>query len=152
MLLCLFMLLGTVSQAALPVFAGSEEDPFTVVVSMEGLTLGQGLYFEPKAYSLDGINTLLKSETPYTKDTLTAGIATWAFLVDHGIEYTMTGSWENAAYLSAVKGIDTGILNIPAIITEKGGISNKDAEEMNMLEEQGRIFMIAPSKDMKCRE
>lgn len=50
LLLVMLMLVGmlpTVSSAA------EADDPFTVVVSMEGLTLGQGLYFAPKAYTLD---------------------------------------------------------------------------------------------------
>lgn len=109
------------------VFA-AETDAFTVVVSMEGLTLGQGLYVEPKAYTLDEINTLIATEGygPYTEDTLTASMATLAMMIDHGLEYENTGSWDSGMYLSAVKGLDTGALDIPAVITENGGPSNEE--------------------------
>lgn len=113
--------------ASIPVFASAaDSDTFSVVVSMEGLTLGQGLYFEPKAYSLDEINDLLQQEGygPYAQSDLTAGMATLAFLIDHNTEYTMTGDWENSAYISGIRGIDTGTVNIPGIITENGGPSN----------------------------
>jgi len=112
----------------LSAFAADEEDEFCVVVSMEGLTLGQGMYFEPKAYTLDEINELVAEEGlgPYEQSELTAGIATLAFLLDNGIEYEMTGSWESDAYLASVKGVDTGILNIPSVITDNGGPSNDE--------------------------
>ena len=109
------------------VFA-AETDEFTVVVSMEGLTLGQGLYVEPKAYTLDEINTLIATEGygPYTEDTLTASMATLAMMIDHGLEYENTGAWDSSMYLSAVKDLDTGVVDIPAVITENGGPSNED--------------------------
>lgn len=90
-ILTLIMVLAAIPSEA---FAVGESD-FTVVVSMEGLTLGQGMYFEPHAYSLDEINALVAGEGygPYTEDELTAGIATLAFFIDNGIEYTMTGDW-----------------------------------------------------------
>lgn len=106
----------------------AETDEFTVVVSMEGLTLGQGLYVEPKAYTLDEINTLIATEGygPYTEDTLTASMATLAMMIDHGLAYENTGSWDSGMYLSAVKDLDTGVVDIPAVITENGGPSNEE--------------------------
>lgn len=118
-LLALIMVLGL-----FPVSSLAANDDLKVVVSMEGLTLGQGMYFEPKTYTLSEINTLVNGN--YTEDTLTAGIATEAFLIDHNADYTMTGSWDSDAYLSAVKGIDKGTVNIPSVITQNGGPSNDD--------------------------
>ncbi len=110
------------------VSAAPDDSELSVVISMEGLTLGQGLYAEPKEYTLSQINNLLATEGygPYEEGDLTAGMATLAFLLDHNLEYTKTGNWEDTAYLSGVKGIDTGVLNIPAIITENGGPSNEE--------------------------
>lgn len=123
----LLAIVMTVSLLPITVFA-AETDAFTVVVSMEGLTLGQGLYVEPKAYTLDEINTLIAAEGygPYTEDTLTASMATLAMMIDHGLEYENTGSWDSGMYLSAVKGLDKGVLDIPAVITENGGPSNEE--------------------------
>ncbi len=103
-----------------------ESDEFRVVISMEGLTLGQGMYVEPKAYTLDEINALIAEENygPYTEDELTAGMATLAMLLDNGLDYQMTGSWDSGAYLSSVKNIDKGTVDIPAFITENGGPDN----------------------------
>lgn len=128
LLLAFAMLLGMFPTGIL---AGEQSDPFTVVVSMEGLTLGQGLYFEPKAYTLDEINALVKAQTPYTKETLTAGIATQAFLLDHNMEYQMSGTWESGAYLQAVKGIDTGTVKIPAVISEQDGAPSDEENDGN---------------------
>ena len=105
-----------------------EDGEFRVVISMEGLTLGQGFYVEPRVYTLDEINTLVAKENygPYTEDDLTAGIATLAMLIDNELGYTMTGNWDSSAYISGVMGLDTGTLNIPSIITENGGPSNEE--------------------------
>ena len=107
---------------------GSDDDEFTVVVSVEGLTLGQGIYCGPKAYTLDEINALIatKGYGPYEQSKLTAGMATLAFLIDNGIDYDMGGTWESGAYLKALKGLDTGKVDIPEVITENGGPDNSD--------------------------
>ena len=105
----------------------AEEDPFTVVVSMEGNTLGQGFYAEPTAYTLDEINALLakKGYAPCTEDTLTAALATAAMLIDKGLEWQNTGEVDSDSfYLSQVKGIDKGTINIPEIIGQNGGPTN----------------------------
>ena len=74
--------------------AQGDDDEFKVVVSMEGLTLGQGLYYEPQAYTLDEINALLSQEGygPLDRSEVTAGLATLAFFIDHNIDYTMTAT------------------------------------------------------------
>lgn len=107
---------------------GSDGDEFTVVVSVEGLTLGQGIYCGPKAYTLDEINALIAKEGygPYEQAELTAGMATLAFLIDNAIDYDMSGSWESGAYIRSLKGLDTGNVNIPGVITENGGPDNSE--------------------------
>ena len=110
-----------------------EDGEFRVVISMEGLTLGQGFYVEPRIYTLDKINELVAEDGfgPYTEDDLTAGIATLAMFNDLNLEYTMTGTWDSSAYISGVKGLDKGTLNIPSIITENGGPSNEENDGSN---------------------
>ena len=111
----------------------ADTDEFRVVVSVEGQTLGQGMYVEPKSYTLNEINALLSTEGygPYTEDELTAGMATLAMLIDHNLEYYITGSWESNAYLSSITGIDKGYTKIPAIITENGGPSDAENDGNN---------------------
>lgn len=108
--------------------AQTDDDEFKVVVSMEGLTLGQGLYYEPQAYTLDEINALLATEGygPLDRSEVTAGLATLAFFIDHNIDYTMTGDWADTAYVSGIKDIDKGYLDIPSVITENGGPTNDE--------------------------
>ena len=131
----LLTLVMVVSLIPTTVWADDTEnnDEFRVVISLEGLTLGQGLYVKPKAYTLQEINDLLatKEYGPYTEDTLTAGMATLAMLIDNNLEYTMTGDWGDDAYLSGIKGIDTGEVNIPSIITDNGGPSNEENDGNN---------------------
>ncbi|NLC74668.1 MAG: DUF4430 domain-containing protein [Clostridiales bacterium] len=105
------------------VFAGGG-DEFTVTISMEGLTLGQGMYVEPVTYTLDEINALVADDYgEYTEDNLTAAIVTVAMFKDKDIEWSQTGDI-SSFYLSAVKDIDKGTVNIPSIITENDGPDN----------------------------
>lgn len=112
------------------VIAKENADEFRVVVSVEGATLGQGLYVEPKSYTLDQINELIASEGygPYERSDLTAAMATLAMLIDNNIEYGVTGSWESDVYIAELYGIDTKELAIPSVITESAGgyPSNED--------------------------
>lgn len=105
----------------------AESDEFRVVISIEGLTLGQGFYVEPRIYTLGKINELVAKDGfgPYKEDELTAGMATLAMFNDLGLDYTKTGDWKSTAYVSGIKGIDKGKLNIPSVITENGGPSNE---------------------------
>ena len=113
--------------------AQGDDDEFKVVVSMEGLTLGQGLYFEPQVYTLSEINALLETEGygPLDRSEVTAGLATLAFFIDHNIDYTMTGDWTDTAYVSSIKNVDKGYLDIPSVITENGGPSNDENDGNN---------------------
>lgn len=123
LMLALIMVIGLLPATALAV----ETDEFTVVVSVEGLTLGQGIYVEPTAYTLTEINDLIAQEGygPYTEETLTAAMATLAMFIDKGLEYEYTGNWEDSFYLSSIKDLDTGVVDIPAFITENGGPDNE---------------------------
>ncbi len=137
LVLSVIMMVGLV-----PTTAFATENEFQVIVSVEGLTLGQGIYVEPKAYTLNEINTLVATEGfgPFTEDNLTAGMATLAMLIDNGLEYTMTGSWDSDAYLSSIKGIDKGMVNIPAVVEEgsEGAVSN-DSNDGNSDEYLGEF-------------
>lgn len=112
------------------VIAKENADEFRVIVSVEGATLGQGLYVEPKSYTLDQINELVSSEGygPYERSDLTAAMATLAMLIDHNIEYGITGSWDSDVYIAELYGLDTRELSIPSVITENAGgyPSNED--------------------------
>ena len=128
--------LAVVMLASLPFVAFAaqgDDDEFKVVVSMEGLTLGQGLYFEPQVYTLSEINALLETEGygPLDRSEVTAGLATLAFFIDHNIDYTMTGDWADTAYVASIKNVDKGYLDIPSVITENGGPSNDENDGNN---------------------
>lgn len=129
LLLCL-LLLGTAAAPA----AVAADDPFRVVISMEGLTLGQGFYVEPTSYNIDQINDLLAPQGygPYTKRNLTAGMATLAMLRDKNLTASITGRMDasqQVMYLKGVAGIDKGTVQIPAIITQNGGPSNSTVQK-----------------------
>lgn len=114
------------SLAAVSAFAADNE--LTAVVSLEGLTIGQGMYIAPKAYTLGEINTIVASEGygPYTEKNLTAAIATLAAFLDNGIDVSEIKGWTGGLYISDIKGIDKGTVNIPAAITAASGISNEN--------------------------
>ena len=100
---------------------------FTVTVAVEGLTLGQGLYVEPRNYDLDRINELAAQENlgPYTADTVTPAVIAVAMFKDLGMEWSNSGDIDNF-YLQQIKNIDKGTLNIPSIISENGGPTNEE--------------------------
>ena len=103
LLLILVMIVGL-----LPTVALAKNDDFTVTISMEGLTLGQGYYLEPRTYTLDQINKLVEGEPwarTFTADDLTADVVTIAMLKDANRKYTNTGSVQSDFYLSRVSGI-----------------------------------------------
>lgn len=122
LLLILVMIVGL-----LPTVALAKNDDFTVTISMEGLTLGQGYYLEPRTYTLDRINELVKGESwakIFTADNLTADVVTIAMLNDAHREYTHTGTVLSDFYLSRVSGIpaySAAANSIPQIILKKSG-------------------------------
>lgn len=115
----------------IPFSVFAADDPFRVVISLEGFTLGQGYYVEPTVYSLDRINDLVKKDNigPFTEDTLTAGAVTLAMLNDKGLSYTVKNSpWGGSDYyyLSKVDNIDNGNVNFPAVITANSSLTNEN--------------------------
>lgn len=128
LLTCAIFFTAIPSRTMAATVSGNDADEFQVVVSVEGLTLGQGMYVEPTAYTLDEMNELLGQEGygPYAKEELTAAMATLAMFIDKGLDYQSTGNWERDFYLSAIKGIDKGYTDIPTVITENGGPGNYD--------------------------
>ena len=122
LLLTLVMIVGL-----LPTVALAKNDDFTVTISMEGLTLGQGYYLEPRTYTLDRINELVKDEPwakTFTADDLTADVVTIAMLKEANREYTNTGTVQSDFYLSRVSGIpaySAAANSIPQIILKKSG-------------------------------
>ena len=103
-------------------------DEFQVIISMEGLTLGQGFYVTPTAYTMDEINDLLAPQGfgPFTKRNLTVAMATLAMLRDKNLTAHFNARWDkNIAYLTGVEDIDKGTVNIPTVITQNGGPTNR---------------------------
>lgn len=126
--LCVLLALAViVTSSSFTVFAENGGD-VSYIVSMEGETIGQGFYVEPTVYTLSRVNELIAEQGygPYTEEDVTAAIVTLAMLIDNGLEYTNTGEWDSSVYISSVKGIDKGEIDIPPIITENGGVSNDD--------------------------
>lgn len=125
-ILSLIIALALVFSALSTLTVFAEEEDISITISVEGATIGQGFYVEPTAYTLSEINDLLaqKNYGPYTAETITAGMVTLAMFLDYGIDYDITGNWENTVYISAIKGIDKGTINIPPVIGEKGGPTN----------------------------
>lgn len=127
-ILSLIIALALVFSALSTVTVFAEKEDISITISVEGATIGQGFYVEPTVYTLSEINDLLSQEDygPYTAETLTAGMATLAMFIDYGIEYRIKGDWESSVYIAEIKGIDTGKLNIPDVISKNGGPSNDD--------------------------
>lgn len=100
-----------------------------VVIDCEGLTLGQGCYCEPMLLSYEEIVEIYNAShsDQVTVDTLTAGHATLVMYELMGWEYQCTGSvGEGTLYISAIKDIDTGVIDIPQVIADNGNVSNED--------------------------
>lgn len=91
----------------------SAEEKKYVTVCIERFTIGQGYFVEPTLVEI--------------KDGETAGDALMTLFKEKNIEYESTGSLsEGNLYLAAIKGADTGKVNIPSFITENGGPSNEE--------------------------
>ena len=91
-------------------------------VSFEGLTLGQGMYVEPTYYTLSEVQELMP-DAEITEDSLTAALLTMACLKDKGLEFQYTGDY-TTFYLSCIKDIDKGYIDLPQVIVENTGYTN----------------------------
>lgn len=98
----------------------SSYDDRYVVFSLEGLTLGQGFYLSPMKMSYEEIKSAWDNAgVNIDVDNLTVSQASYAFFVKSGlktdpalgIDYT-----KNDFYLSCIKDIDKGNINIPSSI------------------------------------
>lgn len=88
-------------------------------ISLEGLTLGQGMYIEPTYYTLSEVQETMseKYSIDVTADNITAAMLTATMFFRNGIEFD-AGSDLSSFYLQNVKGIDKGYLDIPSFITD----------------------------------
>ncbi|MCH5279676.1 MAG: hypothetical protein J1E60_07810 [Christensenellaceae bacterium] len=95
------------------------QDEKGVVISLEGLTLGQGFYIEPTFISYDEIDSIIDCY----EGAITAAEATLALFEKLGIEcrYTSYSPDLSDLYLTEIKDIDKGYTNVPQIILDNGG-------------------------------
>jgi hypothetical protein len=98
--------------------AGSD---ITVYITFEGYNLGQGCYVEPMRVDNVPSNT-------------TAGEVTVKVLKELGYRYEADGKSSGTGkgsdfYLAAVKGFDTGSINVPDYIASHGGPSTLEARQ-----------------------
>lgn len=115
-LLAAVMISGVFMPAA---YAG---ESLSAVVSLEGLTIGQGFYSEPEKYTLQRINGILGSE--HTEDDITARTVLDAFIKDKGLTVKDLNG-------TAIKDIDKGTVAIHPVIGANGGPSDEDNKGQN---------------------
>lgn len=123
------MIVGTTA-INFPVVA-SASDEMTITVSLEGLTLGQGMYVEPETYTLSEINNILAEynySSDYTEDNITASVAFGAAMLDNGIVLNPEDFESSSYYLRKIKDVDKGYVNIPQVIYDKGNLTESDIE------------------------
>ena len=123
------MIVGTTA-INFPVVA-SASDEMTITVSLEGLTLGQGMYVEPETYTLSEINNILAEynySSDYTEDNITASVAFGAAMLDNGIVLNPEDFESSSYYLRKIKDVDKGYVNIPQVIYDKGSLTESDIE------------------------
>lgn len=114
--------------------AQAEEKTFTgeekVVVSVEGLTLGQGFYVEPTVYTFDELIAAAKAKgETKTAAEITAQDAILLAIEDGGYTPNMQESFYGGEYLAGIKGADKGYVNLPDILKDKVTLTeNSDTE------------------------
>lgn len=107
-------------------FTGEEK----VVVSVEGLTLGQGFYVEPTVYTFEELTAAAakRGETK-TAAEITAQDAVLLAIEDGGYTPNMAASFYGGFYLAGIKDADKGSVNLPDILKDKVTITaNSDTE------------------------
>lgn len=112
-LLAIIVLAGTIE---MPSFAASTNQK-RVIISFEGLTIGQGFYIEPKVYTYKQINDILEANgyETYSDEDITVAAATVAALLEEGVDFGFTGDM-SSFYLAKVQGWDKGYLNVPQVL------------------------------------
>lgn len=128
--------------------AFAEESDFTgdekIVVSIEGLTLGQGFYVEPTAYTFQEIiAALAKKGTTRTAAELTAEDAIVYTLDQAGYEPSMALGYDGGSYIAGIKNIDKGTVELPEILKGLVTLENntdKDLGEYDYTSAGGWLF------------
>lgn len=108
-------------------FTGEEK----VVVSVEGLTLGQGFYVEPAVYTFDELTAAAakRGETK-TAAEITAQDAVLHAIEDGGYTPNMAASPYGGFYLAGIKDADKGYVNLPDILKDKVTITENSDKEL----------------------
>ena len=112
-----------------------------VVLSLEGFTLGQGFYITPERMSYDEIAKVWKDEgVDIDLSKLTVSQATYAFFKEAGLETEAKPDVENAYndpsfYLSNIKGIDKGTVNVPQEL--KDAYKKKNGKDLILEKKNG---------------
>lgn len=127
-LLAVIVLAGSIQ---MPSFAASTNQK-RVIISFEGLTIGQGFYIEPKVYTYKQINDILEANgyETYSDEDITVAAATVATLLDEGVDFDYTGGMDGF-YLSKVQGWDKGYCKPPLFI--KNGAIKQNTNWDNFL-------------------
>lgn len=104
--------------------AGEENSAFTgkekVVVSVEGLTLGQGFYVEPTVYTFDELLAAAKARgEEKTAEEITAQDAILYAIEDGGYTPNIAESAYGGKYLAGIYGADKGYVKLPDILKDK---------------------------------
>lgn len=115
--------------------ASAEEKAFTgeekVVVSVEGLTLGQGFYVEPAVYTFEEITaSAAKRGETKTAAEITAQDAVLLAIENGGYTPNMAESMYGGFYLSGIKDADKGYVNLPDILKDKVTITENSDKEL----------------------
>lgn len=108
-------------------FTGEEK----VVVSVEGLTLGQGFYVEPAVYTFEELTAAAakRGETK-TAAEITAQDAVLLAIEDGGYTPNMAASMYGGFYLAGIKEADKGYVNLPDILKDKVTITENSDNEL----------------------
>ncbi len=113
----------------------AQEEAFTgeekVVVSVEGLTLGQGFYVEPTVYTFDELVAAAaeKGETK-TAAEITAQDAALLAIEEGGYTPNMAASLYGGFYLAGIKDADKGYVALPDILKDKVTITENSDKEL----------------------
>lgn len=108
-------------------FTGEEK----VVVSVEGLTLGQGFYVEPAVYTFEELTeAAAKRGETKTAAEITAQDAVLTAIADGGYTPNMAASAYGGFYLAGIKDADKGYVSLPDILKDKVTITENSDKEL----------------------
>lgn len=146
MLLTFVMLLGCISGYVPASEAEAAELPVKVVVSVEGQTLGQGYYVEPRIVTFDEFVGYWaeKGQSISYADITAGGILSYV-LQQNGTPMDYEESPSGPGYLSTVKGVDKGYTALPQFLADAGITlapydGNSDLGQMKYTSSSGWMF------------